>query len=82
MRTFVGAFLKHLRDQGILKAQCLRALAVHSDNASQHFKSSKTLKWFSELRRRTHGEKEPSAEDVPKFDSVVYDFGAPGHGKG
>jgi len=82
MRTFVGAFLKHLRGQGILKAQDLRALAVHSDNASQHFKSSKTLKWFSSLRRRTKGEKEPGPEDVPKFGSVVYDFGAPGHRKG
>jgi hypothetical protein len=111
MRSFVGSFLKDLRGRGVIAAQGLRVLAVHSDNAaqvctrsaldvpillqeltlpacfvppapsSQHFKSSKTLKWFSELRRLS-GEPEPEEGEIPKFDSVMYDFGPPGHGKG
>jgi len=48
---------------------------------TQHFKSSKTLKWFSELRR-LHGQAGADESGLPKFDNAMYDFGAPGHGKG
>lgn len=48
---------------------------------SQHFKSSKTLKWFTGLRLLS-GEEQTADGEVPKFISVVYDLGAPGHGKG
>ena len=37
--------------------------------------------WFSKLRRLA-GEQEPAEGQLPKFDSVVYDFAPPGHGKG
>jgi len=45
--------------------------AIHSDNASQHFKCSKTLHWFSNLlSTRTW------------ITKATYSFGCPGHGKG
>jgi hypothetical protein len=48
----------------------LNVLYVHSDNAAQHFKSSKTLHWFT---KQLGG---------MGFHSILYDFGPPGHGKG
>jgi len=45
-------------------------LCVHSDNAAQHFKSSKSLHWLS---KQIEG---------MGFKSVLWDFGPPGHGKG
>jgi hypothetical protein len=52
MRTFVTATVKHLKQQTVeevplFKAQLLQRLFVHSDNAAQHFKSSKSLHWLS-----------------------------------
>ena len=80
MRRFVALALANLKSRGIIDSQGLRVLNVHSDNASQHFKSSKTLKWVSELRRLF--EEQEGGTALPKFDSITYDFGPPGHGKG
>ena len=44
--------------------------SVHSDNAAQHFKSSKSLHWLSRQLFEMG------------FTSVLWDFGLPGHGKG
>ena len=37
--------------------------------------------WFSELQRLA-GEQEPAEGQLPKFNSAVYYFAPPGHGKG
>ena len=42
---------------------------MHTDNAAQHFKSSKSLHWLSQQMREMG------------LTSVFWDFGAPGHGK-
>ena len=48
MRFFVvAATLRHLKKQGFIEEQMLTSLCVHSDNAAQHFKSSKSLHWLS-----------------------------------
>lgn len=75
MRHFVAAAVKHLKDQrgcdarSIWTSQLLTVLCVHSDNAAQHFKSSKSLHWLS---KQIEG---------MGFKSVLWDFGPPGHGK-
>ncbi len=69
MRLFVAATVKHLKEQGVIKEQRLTSLFVHSDNAAQHFKSSKSLHW---LPKQLEGE---------NFTSVMWDFGPTGHGK-
>ena len=47
----------------------IRQLSLHSDNAAQHFKSSKSLHWLSK-----------QLADLG-FASGLWDFGPPGHGK-
>ena len=37
--------------------------------------------WFPK-QRWLAGEQEPAEGQLPKFDSLVYDFAPPGHGKG
>jgi hypothetical protein len=74
MRNFVTATVKHLKEQtvgcvSLFEAQLLELLLMHSDNAAQHFKSSKSLHWLSKQLR-----------DMG-FRSVLWDFGPPGHGK-
>jgi hypothetical protein len=44
---------------------------MHSDNASQHFKTVKALHWLSHLKER-----------FPWLRTVRWCFGCPGHGKG
>ena len=51
----------------------IKRLHQHSDNASQHFKSTGSLEYFSSLIRDRGG---------PTECAYVYSFGAPGHGKG
>jgi len=76
MRHFVATAVKHLKDQrgcdarSIWTSQLLTVLCVHSDNAAQHFKSSKSLHWLS---KQIEG---------MGYKSVLWDFGPPGHGKG
>jgi len=70
MRCFVEKTIEHLKEQGAVKDHKLKVLCVHSDNAAQHFKSSKSLHYFS---KQLEG---------MGFESIIYDFGPPGHGKG
>ena len=70
MRCFVEKTIEHLKEQGAVKDHKLKVLCVHSDNAAQHFKSSKSLHYFS---KQLEG---------MGFESILYDFGPPGHGKG
>ena len=56
MRHFVAATVAHLKKltmNGVplFEAQMLTTLCVHSDNAAQHFKSSKSLNWLSKQLR-------------------------------
>jgi hypothetical protein len=46
-------------------------LALHSDNAAQHFKCSKSLNWLSSVRA-----------NHPWMQKATWSFGCPGHGKG
>ena len=74
MRQFVAKTVAHLKAQKVggvplFAAQLITVLCVHSDNAAQHFKSSKSLHWLSKQVR-----------DMG-FTSVLWDFGPPGHGK-
>ena len=74
MRHFIAASVKHLKEQTVsgvplFEAQMFTVLCMHTDNAAQHFKSSKSLNWLSQQMREMG------------FTSVLWDFGAPGHGK-
>jgi len=57
------------RSTSVITREGLTVLAAHSDNAAQHFKSSKSLHYFTTCLL-AHG-----------FTSIVWDFGAPGHGR-
>ena len=70
MRFFVAKMVKALRNKGVLARSKITVLCVHSDNAAQHFKSSKSLHWLSRQLFEMG------------FTSVLCDFGPPGHGKG
>jgi len=66
--------LEHLRGQTVqgvplFEAQMITRLFLHSDNAAQHFNSSKSLHWLS---KQTF---------VMDFASGLWDYGPPGHGK-
>ena len=74
MRHFIAASVKHLKEQTVsgvplFEAQMFTTFCMHTDNAAQHFKSSKSLHWLSQQMREMG------------FTSVFWDFGAPGHGK-
>ena len=49
----------------------INCLHQHSDNASQHFKNTGVIHFFTCMHHQ-----------VPRFAVFVYTFGAPGHGKG
>ena len=53
-------------------------LFIHSDNASQHFKNSKTLNWLSKRSSSTKRRK----GSLSQLKKCQWSFGAPGHGKG
>jgi hypothetical protein len=53
-------------------------LFIHSDNASQHFKNSKTLNWLSKRPSSTKRRK----GSLSQLKKCQWSFGAPGHGKG
>jgi hypothetical protein len=70
MRHFVAESIHHLRGQTVggiplFEAQMITRLFLHSDNAAQHFKSSKSLHWLSKQMK-----------DMG-FVSVMWDFGPP-----
>jgi len=59
MRHFVAESIRHLRGQTVggtplFEAQMITRLFLHSDNAAQHFKSSKSLHLAIEAKER-HG---------------------------
>ena len=54
------------------------ALHMHSDNAPSHFKSSKTMYYLTTLSERLNS----WASVAGRSFRVVWEFGAPGHGKG
>ena len=53
-------------------------LFIHYDNASQHFKNSKTLYWLS---KRPSSTKRRNGS-LSQLKKCQWSFGAPGHGKG
>jgi hypothetical protein len=72
MRYFVSSAvrrIKALRDAAGNPLIEATTLCLHSDNAAQHFKSSKSLHWLSKQILEMG------------FTSVLWDFGPPGHGK-
>ena len=78
MQCFVAKVIQHLKgdapggsDNVILK-QGLTSLCIHSDNAKQHFKSSKSIYFFTKQLVGGSG--------GFGFTSITWDFGAPGHG--
>ena len=58
--------------EDITSGKLLR-LHQHSDNASQHFKNTGAMNYFSTIINERGG---------PSLTAYVYTFGAPGHGKG
>ena len=74
MSHFVSKMVAHLKQHqlggaSLFQAQLLKRLFLHSDNAAQHFKSSKSLHWLSKQRVDMN------------LVSITWDFGPPGHGK-
>jgi len=69
MRTFRSKCFDSLKDRDVLDEENIKAFCTHSDNAAQHFKSGKTLEWYSRM--------------LGLFDNTrfVWDFGCPGHGE-
>ena len=71
MRYFVKKEFEALTSDGTFERERITKIATHSDNAAQHFKSVKSLSWYTTL-----------FDDYHHIDSLLWDFGAPGHGKG
>ena len=74
MRHFVAESIRHLRGQTVggtplFDAQVITRPFLHSDDAAQYFKSSKSLNLLSKQMKGMG------------FISVMWDFGPPGHGK-
>ncbi len=74
MHHFVAESIRHLRGQTVggtplFEAQMITRLFLHSDNAVQHFKGSKSMHWLSKQMR-----------DMG-FILVMWVFGPPEHGK-
>ena len=59
------------RREFLRKIEYKVVICMHSDNASQHFKTVKALHWLSHLKER-----------FPWLRTVRWCFGCPGHGKG
>jgi hypothetical protein len=76
MRHFITMTVQNLKSNGVFERENFTVLCFHTDNASQHFKSSNSINWLSQqllsdAEIRSLG-----------FRSALWDFGAPGHGKG
>ena len=65
-----GQKTEHRREL-LRKIEYKVVICMHSDNASQHFKTVKALHWLSHLKER-----------FPWLRTVRWCFGCPGHGKG
>ena len=78
-QTFISKTLEYLNEHYVVTGQeRFVALHMHSDNAPSHFKNSKTLHFLSKLPEKL---KSWSSVAGRSF-RVVWEFGAPGHGKG
>ena len=78
MQCFDAKAIQHLKgdapggSDNVTLKQGLTSLCIHSDNAKQHFKSSKSIYFFTKQLVGGSGEF--------GFTSITWDFGAPGHG--
>ena len=78
-QTFINKTLAWLEEHYVSTSkERFIALHMHSDNAPSHFKSSKTMYYLTTLPERL---KSWSVVAQRSF-RVVWEFGAPGHGKG
>lgn len=82
---FINKSLQILKERYIdTGVERFMALHIHSDNASSHFKSSKTMYYVSTLLAKcaswTVGLSTATGAALPF--RVFWEFGAPGHGKG
>lgn len=77
-QAFLEKTLKYLEEEQIRTEEHFSALHIHSDNAPSHFKSSKTMHYLTSLPQRL----KPWATSTGNTFRVVWEFGAPGHGKG
>lgn len=79
-KTFISKTLSHL-DENYIKTgkETFVALHMHSDNAPSHFKNSKTMHFLTTLPERL---KSWSSDVYGRSFRVLWEFGAPGHGKG
>lgn len=78
-QVFINTTLEFLEEQYVktCKEQFI-GLRMHSDNAPSHFKSSKTMYYLTTLPERLKS----WASVVGRSFRIVWEFGAPGHGKG
>ena len=49
MRTFRLKCWESLQQRGVVEEEEFKIYCTHSDNAAQHFKSGKTLEWYSRM---------------------------------
>ena len=78
-QTFLKKILDYLDDHYAKTGkEKFSAWHFHSDNAPQHFKSTKTMYFLTSLPERLAS----WAAHLPISFSVFWEFGAPGHGKG
>ena len=79
-QTFINKTLAYL-DEHYVKTgkETFVALHMHSDNAPSHFKSSKTMYFFTTLVATL---KQWGSAVLHRSFRIVWEFGAPGHGKG
>lgn len=70
--NYLEAYMSEKFPQDLING-CIKWLHQHSDNASQHFKSTGSIEFFTSLIKEMSG---------PDQCMYVYSFGAPGHGKG
>lgn len=79
-QLFINKTINHLHEHYVeTQKERFTALRVHSDNAPSHFKSSKTMHFLTQLPSRLQTMWGAASEHSFR---VVWDFGAPGHGKG
>lgn len=78
-QLFISKTLEHL-EQNYLHTgkEAFVALRLHSDNAPSHFKSSKTMHFLTRLPEHLKAWCSAANHSF----RVVWEFGAPGHGKG
>lgn len=76
MRHFITDTVNNLKSTGIFDREQFTVLCFHSDNASQHFKSSKSLHWLSCQLQMEHLMTDDEVQALG-FRSALWDFGCP-----